>query len=1126
MIEVAKLLRDLKKKGVGLNVSGEDLEVTLFNDNIEEDVFNLIREKKPDIIRYIKSLNVGFQNKQIPNVSLSESYPISDAQRRLWVLSQFDAGNSAYNLHGQTSLDREIDIENFKKAIKFTIARHEILRTVFKEDENGEIKQWIANLDDIEYTIDYKDFRNKKEKARSYILSDSQKAFDLKHGPLIRMALLHVGESEYIFYFNMHHIIGDGWSIEVLSKDVLDFYNAYQENKEPNPEELRIQYKDYSAWQLSQLSDASFDAHKNYWLNHLAGELPVIDLPSNKVRPNIKTSSGQNLSVYLDENTSNNLKSYCSKNGGSLFMGLLASWAVLIYRYTSQEDIIIGTPVAGREHEDLENQIGFYVNSLPLRHKIDPDKSFDATFQELKESTLEGYSHQMYPFDRLVEELNLHRNPSRNAVFDMMLILQNQIEKPLEYDLANFPTDQIKDNGSIATKFDLEITFQEVGTYLSFDISYNTDIYDRDMVEGLIRHYEQLLIALLELPEKKVSEICYLSENEKHNLLTEFNDSGVEYPENETIVGLFDKQTLQNPHAIAVIFEEKELSYQEINNRSNQLARYLKENYDIKTDDLISIKQDRSEWFIISIMGVLKSGGAYVPIDPTYPSERIKFIEKDTNSKVCLDNEELYKFEKVRDTYSKEMTDFDVRASSLAYVIYTSGSTGIPKGVLIDHKAILNTLFFQMDQFRADETTKGLQFASFSFDASIWEIFVMLLSGGRLYVCNESHRRNPELLISYIRSNDIGFATLSPSYFSKMEVDKLSCLNTVITAGEAAHLDQAFAFIKYGDYYNAYGPTETSICATIFKLNDSEPLLSKSIPIGKPIANAQIYIVNDQMQLQPVGVVGEICIGGNGLARGYLNQDLLTEEKFVRNPFKEGERLYKTGDLGRWLSDGNIEFIGRKDDQVKIRGFRIEPGEIEQALLQHPYIEHVAIVSKKNNDKINELVAYFTSDEALNVKSIKSFLGESLPEYMVPSCYVQLDELPLTSSDKVDKKSLPDPAEMELASGVEYVAPRNETEEKLVLIWEEVLQKKTIGIDFGFFDAGGNSISLVSLRTKIEKEFKVNCSLTKLFEFSTIRQQVAMLLNEDTSENANSETYDSSLNPDEKDSDTDIAVIG
>ena len=886
----------------------------------------------------------------------------------------------------------------------------------------------------------------------------------------------------------MHHIISDGWSMDVLFKDVFSFYESYKENKKPELKELRIQYKDYSAWALAQLQEESFKAHRNYWLDQLGGELPLLELPGAKQRPIIKTYNGKGLSTYIDKTTSVKLKNYSETNGGSLFMGLLAAWNILMHHYTGQKDIIIGSPVAGRDHADLEDQIGFYVNTLALRNEINPEESFAVFYNRLKDNTLKSYSHQMYPFDRLVEELDLQRDTSRSAVFDMMLILQNNGEKRQGADqLTNDFNRIVEDPGYHTSKFDIDIAFHEVGDYLSFSTVYNPDVYEQEMIERLINHYKQLLNAVLENPEEKISAIDYLLQEEKHKLLITFNDNAVPYPQHKTIIDLFEEQAKNTPDKVAVIAGDKELTYQELNERANQLAHYLQKNYRIGADDFVGIKQERSEWTIISVLGVLKSGGAYVPIDLTYPQERIDYIEQDTNCKVCIDSTELKAFRKDQKKYSKKNPASLTRTNDLAYVIYTSGSTGKPKGVLIEHRNAFAFIKWTHDEFKKSDVDTVLFTTSLNFDLSVFEIFYTLTTGKELKVLQDGLAipknlgNGKKIMINTVPSV-VGFLLQQEMSFAKVSV-----LNM---AGEPIPTNYRQALKgKVKEIRNLYGPSEDTTYSTFIRIDKDEREL-----IGKAISNSQVYILNDTNKLIAMGVVGEICIGGDGLARGYLNKKELTEEKFIANPFKEGTRIYKTGDLGRWLPDGNIEFLGRKDDQVKIRGYRIELGEIQHALQCHTEIEAAVVLARDNQNKEKELVAYITASSVQTTTELRTYLKALIPEYMIPTHFVQLDALPLTSNGKVDKKSLPSPEGLGLSSGSEYTAPTNEMEGQLVKIWEEVLQKENIGITDDFFALGGHSLRVIRLRNQYQKKLSVNFSLKDLFAHTSILSHAELIL--------------------------------
>jgi putative pyridoxal-dependent aspartate 1-decarboxylase len=1041
---------------------------------------------------------------QIEKVTDQESYPISDAQRRLWVLSQVEGGSVAYNMPGSLKLNGNYELNLFQRSFNNLIARHEILRTVFRTDKTGELRQWILDAEDLGFTVDHKDLRsekNKEQKVKQFIAADSYQPFDLENGPLFRACLLQLEDELCILYFNMHHIISDGWSMEVLKKDLFSCYEAYKENKEPLLKQLRIQYKDYSAWASAKLGEESFKVHRSYWLEHLSGELPVLDLPSGKQRPRIKTNNGHGLSTYIDAATSNKLKRYSEEQGGSLFMGLLATWNILMYRYTGQKDIITGSPVAGRAHADLEDQIGFYVNTLALRNEIKPEDSFKTFYNALKDNTLKSYDHQLYPFDRLVEELDLQRDTSRSAVFDVMVTLQNNGEGSAATAPQAVELTRIADLGFMAAKFDLELTVQEMRDHLSLQVVYNTDVYEQEMIEGLLHHYQQLLKVLLENPSEKIAKVDFLTKQEKQELLIAFNDTHVDYPNNKTIIELFEEQVAKTPDHIAVIFEEKALSYRELHEQSNQFAAYLQKNYSVKPDDLVGIKLERSEWVIISILAVLKSGGAYVPIDPGYPQDRIDYIEKDTTCKVCIDSTELNTFRKDQKSYSKKKITAGTKAGDLAYVIYTSGSTGKPKGVMIEQKSVVR-LVKNVNFYSFSSSDKLLCTGALSFDATTYEYWGPLLNGGQLIICSQGILLDNKLLKEEIKNRSVNFMWVTSGWLNQLvesEITIFGELQTIITGGDKLsfiHAEKLRRSYPALNIIHAYGPTENTTFSTTYPMI----AVSTNTPIGKPISNTQVYIVSEAGELQPKGVTGEICLGGDGLARGYLNQETLTKEKFVANAFKAGERIYKTGDLGRWLSDGNIEFIGRKDNQVKIRGYRIELGEIEHALQSHKGIEAAVVLARENQNKEKELVAYIAARSVQNINELRAYLKAILPDYMLPAYYVQLQTLPLNSNGKIDKKSLPDPEGLGLSSGVEYIAPRNEREEQLVKVWEEILKRKDIGVNDDFFALGGHSLKAVRLSNAYQKELGVKIALKELFAHTSIASHAALIQTSNTTE--------------------------
>ncbi|WP_188476188.1 non-ribosomal peptide synthetase, partial [Dokdonia pacifica] len=946
------------------------------------------------------SLSTVVDYEKIEKVADQEYYPVSDAQKRLWLLSQLEESSIAYNIPDYKTLHGEYDIESFDKAINATIERHEILRTIFKADENGNVYQYVLPTNTLDFKITYLDYSkndHKEEDVKKYITNDSSQAFDLENGPLLRATLIMLAQDHYVFYYNLHHIISDGWSKDVLIKDTLAFYEAYKENAKVNLPELNIQYKDYAAWQLAQLETASSKEARQYWTENLSGELPLLDLPTKKIRPKVRNYNGERLITYISSEDTNRLKLFTQNNGGSLFMGLLSVWNVLFYKYTSLKDVIVGTPIAGRDHIDLENQIGFYINTLALRNNVNPEETFKDFFTKVKESTLAAYKHQSYPFDRLVNDLELRRDTSRNAVFDVMMTLQNANDIVGEIELSENDIQDIVVSPCKA-KFDVDIKFKEIGECLYLDVSYNKDVYDQYIIEGLIKHYKQLLQVLMIQSEDAIAQINYLSEDEQEMLLVSFNDTEASYPKDKTLVDLFAVQVEQNADEVAVIFEETELTYRELDELSDDLANYLLSNYAIASDDLIGIKLDRSEWMIIAILAVLKTGGAYVPIDPSYPEDRIAYIESDSNCKVSIDAAFIETF-RVSETKINTNHNVEITPANLAYVIYTSGSTGQPKGVMIEQASLINYLTQASSQYLSTEISNfdfGL-FTSLSFDLTVTSIFLPLINGGTLKVY-QSEIETSVILKEYIE-NQISCIKLTPSHISllaNMNIEQCG-VEVVIVGGEELQKTHVKALKEINPsikIFNEYGPTESTVGCIVHEVIS----LDDAIIIGYPINNTTAYILSDTNSLQPVGVIGELCLGGDGLARGYLNRPELTSEKFVENRFRESGLLYKTGDLARWLPDGSIDFLGRKDDQVKIRGHRIELGEIEQHLGSKPGISEVCVLARVSDMGTKELIAYLVSEVEEDVSGLRSYLSDILPDYMLPSYYVQVGAMPLTSN--------------------------------------------------------------------------------------------------------------------------------
>ncbi|MFB6456930.1 amino acid adenylation domain-containing protein [Chitinophaga sp. Hz27] len=1047
---------------------------------------------KDDILSFLSEASMTAATHKIMPAAIQDKYVLSSSQQRLWILSQFETANTAYNIPLTYIYEGNLDLGQFTTALTKLVARHEILRTVFREDETGNVWQHILAPDTAVVQIDYKDLQSQHqpdELVESLLEETVKTTFNLEQGPLFKVLLIQLAASKWIIHGVLHHIISDDWSMEVLINEWLQLYQAQYTGTALPP--LRIQYKDYAAWQQQQLTDNGLQSDRSYWLQQFEGALPVLQLASDKLRPAVKTFNGNRIARSIEPGLARALKAFVQEQGGTMFMGVMAAVDMLLYRYTGQEDIILGSPVAGRQHADLENQIGFYVNTLPLRSRFSGHDSFLQLLGKVKKLVLEAHEHQAYPLDKLIDELTLPHDLSRNALFDVLVVMQHG--KSAAVQQPGLPIIRaIEGKEAAISKLDLTFHFFELEDTLQLKVEYNTDLYSKETAEQISRHLEQLLAAALKHPSLPIQQLDYLNAADKHTLLQTFNDTTKDFPTDKTLVDLFTSQAQRTPNHPALYYEGQRITYSTLEEWSRQLAGYLAKQHHVQPGHKVGISLERNEWMVVAILAVMRAGAAYIPIDPEYPQHRKDHMLTDSNCQVLLDNALLQQFLEVQEQYSNISLP-PVKPADLAYIIYTSGSTGQPKGVMIAHHSIVNTIFAQWELFDTTTGERNLQFASSSFDASVSEIFVSLASGGELYIISEEEKKNPVLLEQYISTHQISIGTIPPAYLRLLDIGKISSMKKLVTAGEAAIRDRAATFNQYGDYYNAYGPTESSICAAAWKVQKGKGIQADIVPIGKPIANTRIYIVDTHNNLVPPGVSGEICIGGAGLALGYLNKPELTAEKFVANPFIVGEQMYRTGDAGRWLQDGNIEFLGRTDQQVKISGYRIEPGEIAAALQQFPGMSSVVVDAVTNSAGEKELAAWFTAETTLVVATLRTHLRSILPIYMVPGHFIQLDHLPVTINGKIDRQQLPVPGKSIALQTTTYVAPRNTLEEQLVNIWQQVLDYQQVGIYDDFFELGGNSLKAVRLAGSIYRTFGVKIALKQLFDHTILEQQALLL---------------------------------
>ncbi|MBT5465558.1 MAG: amino acid adenylation domain-containing protein, partial [Candidatus Marinimicrobia bacterium] len=840
-----------------------------------------------------------------------------------------------------------------------------------------------------------------------------------------------------------------------------------------------------------------------------AGSPTLLDLPTDYPRPSIQRFQGASLEFNLSSEITNQLKQLSQQTETSLFMALFSAFAILLSRYSGQRDIVVGSPVANRTQSQVEHLIGFFVNTLVLRLNLKGNPTFEEVLKQARQMVLGAYAHQDIPFEQLVEELQPERNLSQSPLFQVMFILQNPPIANLE--LSGLRVELLKQE-SVVAKFDLSLFIFETAQDLTAVFEYNTDLFEQATIERIAGHLQTLISGLVANPKLPIHELPLLTEVELHQRQL-WNETAADYPYDKTIEDLFEEQAEQTPDHVAVVFEERKLTYKELNDKANQVAHYLRDQYLIKPDDLVGVMLDRSEEMIVALLGILKSGGAYVPIDPEYPEERIKLILEDSGCKALITQSELktrllsivpstdvpsygagnheliiINIETALTSHSPivNLQSSIVNPHHLAYVIYTSGSTGKPKGVMVTHRNIVSFHLNLKKTFflKSSDTILGL--TTICFDISMLELICSLLSGMKVVITPDNISSVPEELVKVVTDNRVSVLQITPSrlklVIESVGIESLLSVRVLLIGGEELpqHLFEQLKPLISTDIYNVYGPTETTVWSCSKRLNDG------ILTIGTPLLNEEIYILSEESVLLPTGVKGEICIGGTCVSRGYWQDPVMTTEKFVPHPFRKGERLYKTGDLGRWLPGGDIEFLGRKDDQVKVRGYRIECGEVEQTLLKHPDIKEAVVVAVPIKEEMKELAAYLVCGEEITASELRDHVSRFLPEYMIPSWFIPLEQVPLTPNGKIDRKALPAPDGMEVSTGIEYVAPRDELERQLAAVWEDVLGREGIGIQDNFFEIGGHSLKATQVVSRFHKLSDKELRLREIFQYPTI----------------------------------------
>ncbi|MDM9379457.1 amino acid adenylation domain-containing protein [Chlorogloeopsis sp. ULAP01] len=1064
-----------------------------------------LAERKAEILAFIRQNNVTLSSNHQPirPTPQQENLSLSFAQQRLWFIDQLQPGSNFYNLPAAFHLQGSLNVVALEKTLNEIIRRHEVLRTTFASQKGQPLQVIHPTLTLNLPVINLQELPKVEREAevQQLLSKEASQCFKLDETPLLRCTLLQLAEEEYVVMFTMHHIISDGWSMGILIQEVVALYEAFSQNQASPLPELPIQYADFAVWQRQWLQGEVLDNLLSYWKKQLGGNLPILQLPTDYPRPPIQTFRGKRKSFTLSTDLTEALKTLSRHEDATLFMTLLAGFKTLLHRYSNQEDILVGSPIANRNRNDIEQLIGFFVNTLVLRTDFTGNPTFKELLRRVRETTLEAYAHQDIPFDLLVEELQPQRNLSYAPLFQVMFILQNTPMSALE--ISGLTLNFLENNANTAM-FDLTLDMKETEGGLVGSLEYNTDLFDDTTIARMVEHLQTLLQGIVTNPEQRLSELSLLTESERHKLLVEWNNTQVEYPQDQCIHQLFESQVEQTPDAVAVVFENQQLTYRELNAKANQLAHYL-QTLGVKPEVLVGICVERSLDMVIGILAILKAGGAYVPLEPSYPQEPLAYILEDAQPRVLLTQQKLVAtlpnqlaqvicldsdWELISDHHSENPVTH-ITEDYLAYVIYTSGSTGKPKGAMNTHRGICNRLLWMQDAYQLTPADRVLQKTPFNFDVSVWEFFWPLMTGARLVIAQPEGHKDPNYLINLIVQQQITTLHFVPSmlqvFLEAEAVEKCQSLVRVIASGEAlpVELQQRFFQRLDAQLYNLYGPTEAAVDVTFWQCQNH---LSnhKTVPIGRPIANIQIYILDKYLHPVPVGVPGEVYIGGVGVGRGYLNRPELTAEKFIPNPFSfstTASRLYKTGDLARYLPNGEIEYIGRIDYQVKLRGFRIELGEIEAAIAQYPGVRETIVVVNAQR-----IVAYLVPQTAqiLSISELRSFLESKLPSYMIPVAFVLLETLPLNTNGKVDRRALPAPdiARPELADA--YQPPQTEVEQTIAQIWQQVLRLENVGIHDNFFELGGHSLLLVQVNSKLRELFTKNLAVLDLFRYPTI----------------------------------------
>ncbi|MBD2201846.1 amino acid adenylation domain-containing protein [Calothrix sp. FACHB-1219] len=1084
--------------------------------DLNQRIAQLSPEKRELLLQRLNQKQAIVAPSQIPRQSRdSNHFPLSFAQQRLWFLSQLEPNNPFYNQPTALRLTGQLNIAILKQSLKEIMRRHETLRTTFTI-VNDKPVQVINSAVDL--TLPLVDLQNltpnlQEQEVQKLAAQEAQQPFNLEQGPLLRVTILKLNAIEHVVLFTTHHIVSDGWSVGILVEEVAKIYTALANNQPAPLPELPIQYADFAVWQRQYLTAEVIKSQISYWRNHLGTTPPLLDLPHDYPRPAILSYQGNTKFFLLSESLTKALKALSQQEGVTLFMTLLTAFKILLHRYSQQDDIVVGTAIANRHRAEIEPLIGFFVNTLVLRTNLAGNPSFRQLLKQVREVTLGAYAHQDLPFEQLVEELQPERHLNRNPLFDVMFDFHNEPVQELKLPELTFSLLSEQRQTAI---FDLALTMAETEQGLAGTIEYSTDLFNASTIERMLGHFQVLLAAIVAEPEQRLADLPLLTAFEQHQLLREWNQTAVDYPTDKCIQELFQQQVECTPEAVAVVYKNQQLTYRELNTKANQLAHYL-HSLGVHQNVLVGICIERSIEMIVALLGVLKAGGAYVPLDPAYPQERLSFMLHDSQVTVLLTQQKLLSSLPIKNCSLVCLdTDWQIISQQsqvnlvthstpddLAYVIYTSGSTGKSKGVAIAHHSLVNKFYAWAKAYQLDCLTSHLQMASFAFDVFSGDLIRALCSGAKLVLCPREWLLEAEKLYQLMLAEKVDSAEFVPvvlknlvQYLERTE-QNLHFMRLLVVGSDTLYVKeyQEFQHIcgEETRLINSYGVTEATIDSTYFESTEIKLSDNKLVPIGRPLANTEIYILDSHLQLVPIGIPGEIYIGGEGLAQGYLHRPDLTTEKFIL--WNGEKRLYKTGDKAKYLADGNIEFLGRLDYQIKLRGFRIELREIEAVINQHPGILASVVVLREAEAGNKTLVAYITIDapNQLSSSELRRFLESKLPNYMLPNAFVILEALPLTPNGKLDRQALPLPDATHLIQQSNFVPASTPVQQMLVEIWKQVLGIEKLGIHDHFFELGGHSLLATQLISRIRQILHLELPLRCLFEAPTIAKLAAII---------------------------------